>query len=116
MATGGGSIWLGVGDGRVVQVSPFSGHCRAYRIGRSLVALGLRALDLVGVLDPFARYTNRELVGQIARVQRQVDRKWQAFQKDPDWQSARAKSEEDGPLVARINNRLWKPTYYSPMK
>ena len=44
------------------------------------------------------------------------DRKWPAFQKDPDWQSGRAKSEEDGPLVARITNSLLKPTYYSPMK
>ena len=33
------------------------------QIGRSLIALGLRAIDLVGVLDPFARDTNRELVG-----------------------------------------------------
>ena len=44
------------------------------------------------------------------------DRKWEAFLNDPDWQSAQAKSEESGPLVAKIANSLWKPTHYSPMK
>ena len=44
------------------------------------------------------------------------DRKWEAFQRDPEWQSARAKTEEDGPLVARVNNQLWRPTHFSPMK
>jgi hypothetical protein len=44
------------------------------------------------------------------------DRKWNAFQSDPEWLSARAKTEEGGPLVARLTNSLWRPTHYSPMK
>ena len=44
------------------------------------------------------------------------DRKWEAFQRDPEWQSARAETEKDGPLVARVNNQLWRPTHFSPMK
>ena len=44
------------------------------------------------------------------------ERKWNAFQSDPEWLSARAKTEEGGPLVARLTNSLWRPTHYSPMK
>jgi hypothetical protein len=44
------------------------------------------------------------------------DRKWEAFQSDPEWLSARAKTEEDGPLVARLTNSLWRPTKYSPLQ
>jgi hypothetical protein len=39
IATGGGSIWLGVVDGRVLQVNPFSGHRRTYRLGHTPVAI-----------------------------------------------------------------------------
>jgi hypothetical protein len=61
--------------------------------------------------------TNNELHYMLAWEDlAERDRKWEAFQKDPDWQSARAKSEEDGPLVARLTNSLWKPTHYSPLK
>jgi hypothetical protein len=36
IATGGGSIWLGVVDGRVLQVDPFSGHIvRTYHLGHT---------------------------------------------------------------------------------
>jgi hypothetical protein len=41
---------------------------------------------------------------------------WDAFQKDPEWQQARAESERDGPLVARITNSILRPTAYSPLK
>ena len=39
-----------------------------------------------------------------------------AFQADPDKQRVFAKSEENGPLVARISTQLLKPTDYSPMQ
>ena len=44
------------------------------------------------------------------------ERKWDAFQKDPEWLEGRAKSEVDGALVARATNYLWRPTHYSPMQ
>ncbi len=44
------------------------------------------------------------------------ERKWDAFQRDPEWQKARAETEVDGPLVARATNYFWRPTHYSPMK
>jgi hypothetical protein len=42
--------------------------------------------------------------------------RWEAFQADPDWQAARADSERDGPLLARVESYLMKPTEYSPMQ
>jgi hypothetical protein len=38
-----------------------------------------------------------------------LERKWAAFQADQDWQQARAASEEDGALVARISRRVLNP-------
>ena len=42
--------------------------------------------------------------------------RWAAFQNDPDWQKARAESERDGPIVARVRNAILRPTSYSPMQ
>lgn len=44
------------------------------------------------------------------------DTKWAAFQSDPDWLKARAKSEEGGPLVARVVNSILRPTDFSPLQ
>ena len=43
-----------------------------------------------------------------------LERGWESFRSDPNWVVARAKSEEDGPLVAEIINQIWTPTDYSP--
>ena len=45
-----------------------------------------------------------------------MTRKWGAFQADAEWQEARAKSEVNGPLVARMTNRILRPTSFSPLK
>jgi hypothetical protein len=42
------------------------------------------------------------------------EKSWAAFQRDPDWQQARAESEKNGPLVAKTYNRILRPTAYSP--
>lgn len=44
------------------------------------------------------------------------ERAWGAFQSDPDWISARAKTEESGPIVERIVNTIMRPTHYSPLR
>lgn len=44
------------------------------------------------------------------------EQKWAAFQCDPEWISARAASEEAGPIVAKVINTMLEPTPYSPMK
>ena len=42
--------------------------------------------------------------------------KWNSFMSDPDWIAKRAKTEEDGPIVAKIENMILKPTAYSAVK
>jgi hypothetical protein len=44
------------------------------------------------------------------------DRKFMAFQKDPDWIAARAKSEEGGPLISSFSNSILSPTKFSALK
>ena len=40
---------------------------------------------------------------------------WAAFGADPEWQAARNKSEEDGPLVHHVENSILNPTNFSPL-
>ncbi|HEY0185507.1 MAG TPA: NIPSNAP family protein [Rhodopila sp.] len=42
--------------------------------------------------------------------------KWNAFQADPEWHAARAKTEENGPIVAKVTNYILGPTPYSSVK
>ena len=44
------------------------------------------------------------------------EKKWTAFQSDPDWITARAKTEEDGQIVSNIVNQLLVPTSFSAVK
>ena len=44
------------------------------------------------------------------------EKKWGAFMSDPDWMTARAKSEEDGQIVGNIDSQLLVPTAFSAMK
>jgi hypothetical protein len=39
---------------------------------------------------------------------------WAAFQADPEWQKARAESEADGKIVAKVESVFLTPTDYSP--
>jgi hypothetical protein len=41
---------------------------------------------------------------------------WAAFRADPEWQAAAKKSEEDGPIVARVESRILTPTTFSPLQ
>jgi len=42
----------------------------------------------------------------------EMERKWAGFQADPGWQQARADSEVDGPIVARIQRRVTNPSRF----
>jgi hypothetical protein len=42
------------------------------------------------------------------------EKSWVAFQADPDWQRARAESEQNGTLVVKTYSRILRPTAYSP--
>jgi NIPSNAP protein len=44
------------------------------------------------------------------------EKKWTAFQSDPEWIAARAKTEEDGQIVHNIVSQLLAPTSFSSVK
>jgi hypothetical protein len=44
------------------------------------------------------------------------EKKWAAFQADPEWIEARAKTEADGQIVGNIVNQLLVPTAFSSVK
>jgi hypothetical protein len=44
------------------------------------------------------------------------EEKWTAFMRDPEWIAARAETEKDGPIVAKITNSILQPTAYSKLK
>jgi hypothetical protein len=44
------------------------------------------------------------------------ERKWNAFQTDPEWLEKRAQTEAEGPIVARVRNSILRPTSYSKIQ
>ena len=44
------------------------------------------------------------------------EQKWAAFGSDPDWLAARAKTEENGAIVAKVTNEILAPTSFSSVK
>ena len=48
--------------------------------------------------------------------QEAADASWKAFGADPDWQKARAASEEDGKIVEKVERVYMTATDYSPGK
>jgi len=44
------------------------------------------------------------------------EKKWNAFQADPEWHTARAATEKNGPIVAKVTNSLLSPTGFSSVK
>jgi hypothetical protein len=44
------------------------------------------------------------------------EKKWAAFQSDPNWISARAETEKDGAIVANVANQILLPTSFSSVK
>jgi hypothetical protein len=59
--------------------------------------------------DEAVRYADAETVGK-------GEKKWTAFQSDPDWIAGRAKSEEDGQIIDNIVSQLLVPTAFSAVK
>jgi hypothetical protein len=44
------------------------------------------------------------------------EKKWNAFQADPDWIAKRGESERDGPIVASLSSSFLQPTAFSSVK
>jgi hypothetical protein len=61
--------------------------------------------------------SNQELTYMLAwESLAEREKKWNAFQSDPDWIAARAKSEADGQIVGNIVSQLLVPTAFSSVK
>ena len=44
------------------------------------------------------------------------EKKWNTFQADPEWHAARAETEKNGPIVAKVVNSFLQPTSFSSVK
>ncbi len=44
------------------------------------------------------------------------EKKWAAFQSDPEWIAKRAETEKDGQIVSTITNAFLQPTAFSSVK
>ena len=44
------------------------------------------------------------------------EKKWNAFQADPEWHQKRAQTEANGAIVARVSNSFLQPTSFSSVK
>ena len=75
-------------------------------------------MTLVGYWNPIdPKQAEEKLIYILAYPSKEAaTRSWEAFKKDPDWNAAKAKSEEKGPLVARVESVFMNPTDYSPLK
>jgi hypothetical protein len=88
------------------------------RFEESTLALWQRhGIEAVGFWTTEVGESNHALTFMI-RWASLADReaKWAAFNADPAWLAAREKFESEGPIVARIENQLLKPTRYSPLQ
>ena len=71
----------------------------------------------IGFFTTVIGESNQELIYFLAWVSMaERETKWNAFQADPDWISARAKTEESGQIVGNIVSQLLAPTAFSALK
>ncbi len=73
-------------------------------------------IRVVGYFEPVVGVSNQLIYLIQWDDMAHRERAFGAFQADPEWQTARAESEKDGPIVARITNSFLKPTNYSPLQ
>jgi hypothetical protein len=72
-------------------------------------------MDLVGYWHPVDK--PNVLVYILGYPSREAREKaWNAFNNDPEWKAAKAKSEEHGGLVAKVDQVFMTPTDYSPIR
>ncbi len=71
----------------------------------------------VGFFTTLVGESNQELTYILAWESLAAREKiWNGFAPDPEWLTARAKTEEDGQIVGNIVNQLLAPTSFSAMK
>jgi hypothetical protein len=72
------------------------------QIGYWTIAIGESNQDLIYILQ-------WESLGER-------EKKFSAFQADPEWIEARRKSEENGPLLSSFSNSIMAPTSFSALR
>jgi hypothetical protein len=61
--------------------------------------------------------SSTELVYMLAwESMAERETKWAEFNRDPEWQKARADSELDGPIVSSVENSFLQPTAFSAVR
>ena len=75
---------------------------------------GIRQAGFWTVLIGDSRQTLHYMLAWESLAER--EQKWNAFTADPEWQAARAESEKDGPIIARVVNEMLQPTAFSAVK
>jgi hypothetical protein len=75
-------------------------------------------MTLIGYWNPIdPKQAEEKLIYILAFPSKEAaDKSWHDFQNDPVWKTARAKSEENGVLVAKVERVFMNPTDYSPIK
>ena len=72
-------------------------------------------IDLVGYWHPVDKPNVLVyILGYPSREAR--EKSWKDFNNDPAWKAAKAKSEENGVLVGKVDQVFMTPTDYSPIK
>jgi NIPSNAP len=73
-------------------------------------------MQLVGFWTD-AKEPQRKLIYLVGHKSKDAaDASWNAFRADPDWKTVKAKSEEGGPLVEKVDSIWLNPTEYSALK
>jgi hypothetical protein len=73
-------------------------------------------MQLVGFWTD-AKEPDRKLIYIVAHKSKEAaEANWKAFQQDPDWKTAKAKSEENGKLVEKVDSIFMNATDYSGIK
>jgi hypothetical protein len=82
---------------------------------RLFVKHGMTLIGYWNPIDP--KQADEKLIYILAYPSKDAAAKsWKDFVNDPDWKTARAKSEEKGALVAKVESVYMNPTDYSPIK
>jgi len=76
---------------------------------------GMTPIGYWSPLDP--KEAEQKMVYVLAYPSKEArEKSWKEFQNDPDWKAAKAASEKNGPLVAKVESVFLKGTDYSAIK
>jgi NIPSNAP len=75
-------------------------------------------MTLIGYWSPIdAKDAEQKMIYILAYPSKEAaTQSWKDFQDDPAWKTAKAASEKDGKLVAKVESIYLKATDYSPIK